>query len=751
MLREHIEQVLNNYKKAMNENFTGHPIATLLRTNFREDLEKIIDKPNKYKITGSAGQGNWTYSPWVAIFDKRITTSAQSGFYPVYLFKEDMNGVYLSLNQGATDLKNIYGNRKANEILETRSEDFRDKLSLKQPSNDLLKEIDLSVKNSPNAPYYESGNIYAKYYSLNNLPEEEELESDLKEILKLYDLLIEQNKPLKIVEDEEKIAESQDKFLRVFKDLADKSVNGRAGFPGGQEEVKLYWSSKLRIWLGSRKIENSRYWNGFGIDEPEEYSGRTITCEINFPIKGIKRAVAGAFAEDESGNVYVIHRGKLGGNYSKKTFDENYEGEWTRVQDGDMKTDIVVISRLDDPELPEHVKDFVYDVYRMKNGEINPEGEQDNSNSPKNTSFYSYLLKSGYFFDPKIVENFLLSLKVKPFVILTGNSGTGKTKLAQLFARYKSIQYRIVPVGANWTENRHLLGFYNIITKDYQETAALDLIKEASKSPENPHFLVLDEMNLSHVERYFADFLSSMESDEPIPLHSNRDENVPNELKIPDNLLVVGTVNVDETTYMFSPKVLDRANTIEFSTCPAEDYMLNNHKAYNPPNTEYIEDPLSNSDIRNCRISKLKEELENVTIDGEIPLWDTMASEITEFQKVLKKAGFDFGFRVIDEILRFMYVAWVYENRPETWDNWMRYFDAQIKQKMLPKLHGSQRVLEDVLRELLELCYPEAVDVPPHQLGDIQEEETLKYPSSALKIQEMSKVLYEQRYVSFIN
>lgn len=742
MLKKYIEEILRNYKTARTENFTQHSMAKLLKTDFPEYLEKLVGNSTKYKFSGSAGRGTWTHCPWVAVLDKSITETAQSGFYPVYLFKENMEGVYLSLNQGTDKLKETKKSQ-TKSILRSRSRNFRNKLnSLTHIPNDFLESIDLTTNNKSNAPFYEAGNIYALYYSLKNLPSEKTLESDLKEILKIYDLLVSENKPLKIVKDEEKIAESQNKFFGIFKNLADKVVKGKAGFQGGQKGGKIYWSNKLRIWLFSKKIESSRYWNVFGIKEPQEHLNNTIICEINFPIKDIKRAVAGAFAEDESGNVYVVHRGKLGGNYSKKTFDENYKGEWTKVQDGNTKTDVVVIGRLDDPKLPEHIRDFVYDVYRIKNGE--------EADSP-NTSFYSYLLKSGYFFDPKIVENFLLSLKVKPFVILTGNSGTGKTKLAQLFARYKSIQYRIVPVGANWTENRHLLGFYNIITKDYQGTAALDLIKEASESPENPHFLVLDEMNLSHVERYFADFLSSMESDETIPLHSNRDENVPNELKIPENLLVVGTVNVDETTYMFSPKVLDRANTIEFSTCPAEDYMLNNHKAYNPPNTEYIEDPLSDPDIRNCRISKLKKELENVTIDGEIPLWDTMASEITEFQKVLKKAGFDFGFRVIDEILRFMYVAWVYENRPETWDNWMRYFDAQIKQKMLPKLHGSQRVLEDVLRELLELCYPEAVDVPPHQLGDIQKEETLKYPSSALKIQEMSKVLYEQRYVSFIN
>ena len=71
-------------------------------------------------------------------------------------------------------------------------------------------------------------------------------------------------------------------------------------------------------------------------------------------------------------------------------------------------------------------------------------------------------------------------------------------------------------------------------------------------------------MNLSHVERYFADFLSALESGEKIPLHKNIVSEIEQEMKLPNNLMVVGTVNVDETTYMFSPKVLDRANVIEF-------------------------------------------------------------------------------------------------------------------------------------------------------------------------------------------
>ena len=263
---------------------------------------------------------------------------------------------------------------------------------------------------------------------------------------------------------------------------------------------------------------------------------------------------------------------------------------------------------------------------------------------------------------------------------------------------------------------------------------------------------MLDEMNLSHVERYFADFLSVMESGEKMPLHNNKVNEIPAKLKIPENLLVIGTVNVNETTYMFSPKVLNRANTIEFSTYPARNYMKEDYEYNNPKgNIGYLENPLSNLETRNYKIEELKDKLASVKIEDDIYLWDVLSEEINEFQEVLSKAGFDFGFRVINEILRFMYVAWIYENEPEIWDNWMRYFDAQIKQKMLPKLHGSQRVLENVLKGLFELCYMDSVDISPRYFKALEFNAKVKYLSSAKKIQQMDKVLNEQRYVSFIN
>lgn len=228
----------------------------------------------------------------------------------------------------------------------------------------------------------------------------------------------------------------------------------------------------------------------------------------------------------------------------------------------------------------------------------------------------------------------------------------------------KDPNYKIVPVGANWTENRHVLGFYNVITEEYNETPSYSLIKAAKNDIGSPYFLILDEMNLSHVERYFADFLSAIESGQPIPLYSNDDENY--ELDIPDNLLIVGTVNVDETTYMFSPKVLDRANTIEFPTMAAKEYMNSDFKEFDFKNINYLMNPLEDLDVRNMNVYDLKDIFMFINC-SEGNLWDVLSNELDLFQSILKKINFDFGFRVINEILRFMFVSWRYEDSPQNW------------------------------------------------------------------------------------
>lgn len=311
----------------------------------------------------------------------------------------------------------------------------------------------------------------------------------------------------------------------------------------------------------------------------------------------------------------------------------------------------------------------------------------------------------------------------------------------------KDPNYKIVPVGANWTENRHVLGFYNVITEEYNETPSYSLIKASKNDIGSPYFLILDEMNLSHVERYFADFLSAIESGQPIPLYSNDDENY--ELDIPDNLLIVGTVNVDETTYMFSPKVLDRANTIEFPTMAAKEYMNSDFKEFDFKNINYLMNPLEDLDVRNMNVYDLKDIFMFITC-SEGNLWDVLSNELDLFQSILKKINFDFGFRVINEILRFMFVSWRYEDSPQNWENWERYFDAQVKQKILPKLHGSQKAIGQTINELFNACLIERKNNADARLVDLTKDDC-RYYTSAVKLQNMAKILSNQRYVSFIN
>jgi 5-methylcytosine-specific restriction protein B len=232
--------------------------------------------------------------------------------------------------------------------------------------------------------------------------------------------------------------------------------------------------------------------------------------------------------------------------------------------------------------------------------------------------FYEAALDSNYQLSKDIALRFVSSLLTKPFVILTGLAGSGKTKLAVAFAKWicaSDDQICVVPVGADWSSREPLLGYPNALQKgDYikPESGVLDLLLQAKKSEEldegKPYFLILDEMNLSHVERYFADFLSAMESDEKIYLHSMESETVaPKRISIPKNLFIIGTVNIDETTYMFSPKVLDRANVIEFRISNTEmKYYFDNRKALKMQELFLNKDKNNSTGFLNCFLAKYK-------------------------------------------------------------------------------------------------------------------------------------------------
>ena len=365
-----------------------------------------------------------------------------------------------------------------------------------------------------------------------------------------------------------------------------------------------------------------------------------------------------------------------------------------------------------------------------------------------NEDFINNCKKTNLSFQVSLISRFAASLLTKPFVILTGLSGSGKTKLAQAFAMWiceNESQYKIVPVGADWTNREPLLGYPNALKERAYvkpESGALDLILQATKTPEKPFFLILDEMNLSHVERYFADFLSAMESGEEVLLHSGEEnwDDVPAKISLPKNLFIVGTVNIDETTYMFSPKVLDRASVIEFRVTVEE--MKNYLGNYKPLNMEALR----------AQGAAMGTSFVKIATDKSIAT--TAAKETTDkllmFFGELKKNGAEFGYRSASEILRFAEIAKLIE--PGWPDD--EILDAAIMQKLLPKLHGSRNKLTKILPVLGGFCLEKSDKIKENYFDNqdtiqFETDPNIRYRISFEKICRMYKNAIENGYANY--
>ena len=365
-------------------------------------------------------------------------------------------------------------------------------------------------------------------------------------------------------------------------------------------------------------------------------------------------------------------------------------------------------------------------------------------------SIIEYINETGLLYSPSLIKRFAFSLMAKRFLILSGLAGSGKTQLALAFAKAlvedKEKQMCVVSVGADWTNREPLLGYPNALKSgEYvkPENGVLDLLIEANK-PQNankPFFLILDEMNMSYVERYFADFLSAMESHEAIALWkecNNECEScecdVPERIGLPDNLFIIGTINVDETTYMFSPKVLDRANVIEFKI--SIDEMTEFLDGIGKIDCSSVSSKAAEMGADFIRLANCKE------FDNVEATTDTLKAFFTE----LKRVNAEFGYRSATEIFRFISQAHKNDDTAEKMSK-EEVLDAAILQKLLPKLHGSRKKLEPALKGLWKLCFdPSIKDTMQISRENI---EKAIYKESADKILRMYESAYANGFTSF--
>ena len=282
----------------------------------------------------------------------------------------------------------------------------------------------------------------------------------------------------------------------------------------------------------------------------------------------------------------------------------------------------------------------------------------------------------GYVYPPDVIRSYHVALQTKPLVILPGISGTGKTRLTRLYADAvhgiasggDNPFYLAVAVQPDWHNARDLLGYYNALTERFQPTPTLRMLLRAAADPAHPYFICLDEMNLARPEYYLAPILSALETAEHLldlgvpaeTVQTATGETLRNPLRLPLNLHWSGTVNVDESTFALSDKLLDRANVIELTVVDLVAWRSQSQGEFDPS------------------------------------AWQVLLAA----QPLLSAAGQPFGYRAVAEIGRYLEgAAGVLD--PST------ALDLQIKQKLLPKLRGEDTPrFRQALRELAALLQP---------------------------------------------
>lgn len=304
-----------------------------------------------------------------------------------------------------------------------------------------------------------------------------------------------------------------------------------------------------------------------------------------------------------------------------------------------------------------------------------------------------------YYKDVDLI-NFHTAMKSDGLVVLSGLSGTGKSQLALSYAKALQIPNEnigFIPVRPYWADDSDLIGFADTINSVYRpgDSGLVDLLIDAEKNPDQLYMVVFDEMNLARVEHYFSQFLSVLEmksNSRKIKLYSKElearmynHEKYPASVSVKSNILFVGTVNTDESTYQFSDKVLDRSNVINLEMVPffETSSAINTDNLIDTQSKNVTEIMVSKSifdKFKNCS------EANALTVDEKRMLWEIQQN----LSDVDKNIGI--GWRIVNQINDYLC------NLPQ--NNALKKataLDMQLNQRVWTKIRGS----EDQLKELL--------------------------------------------------
>lgn len=476
-------------------------------------------------------------------------------------------------------------------------------------------------------------------------------------------------------------------------------VNKKYG--NGDLSAALTAYSKFIVFINSKKTKGK-------FDVQEHIYGAFDSWEIIDEFTAVKHCDKSFFEHNSSGvpkGICWFFGADLLNSGESKSVDLIYNGQKYQAKISNDSTDRRRIQILWKSELGKMFASFRSDnttaTFR-KTDENTYEitikgGEKEMTTKEKIAAIKNYIAAKGFNYEGNLIENFYLSLKSKPFVILAGTSGTGKTRLVKLFAEAIDAEYKLVSVRPDWSDSSDLFGHVDLNQK-FVEGSVVKFVKQAELNPSKPYFLCLDEMNLARVEYYMSDILSAIETrrnvsgvivTDPIDVNYGNDTAAAGrygKLILPGNLYIVGTVNMDETTFPFSKKVLDRANTIEFSY--VDLLSLPSFSTETAPEVAEDNDFLVSEYIT----------LNDCDADDKGYIGG-ICTTLSRVNGILEMANLHVGYRIRDEI-----VFYLLNNKKADLLDEKAAFDNQIMQKILPRIQGSSESIKKMLEELLKIC-----------------------------------------------
>jgi len=741
-IRDGIEQILDEYARARTGQFgsTAAVWATFEGLNDAFSTSPPVVSRPTLSAHWSAGRGNWARIPWISFLDARETRTTQKGVYPVLLFREDLTGVYMTLAQGVTEPRNTLGRTGMTSYLESIAFDVqRQAPELRAAGFGLEKTMDLRT-DAQLGRDYELSVIAHKLYEKGRVPSDSEILRDLETVLIAYDRYIEN----RATAEAEPALEQANAFMIYVGNASETNLRvgldkGVWGFPASPADLP-----NLRV--GDLVVFASGYTGGSPRVPPEEWTNHNVQRVV------VGRVTRPAYVdsspvwpdEAENGRTYA-HR---------FTFDELGLYEDVPLGGGEAISEVAAeklrmsaINRGHGYLAPIEGSPLLESVL---------EGEDQFAPVPLleiAEQFSQEIQDAGLVLPEERPIACLAALIAKPFAMFTGLSGSGKTQLALRLGDWFGAaggepRHLVVAVRPDWTGPEALFGYEDALRPRSQDGRAawhvpppLEFMLRAVHEPERPYLMILDEMNLAHVERYFSDYLSAAESREPVLPNLEREASggaqswrirpgAPQLVPIPRNLWVVGTVNVDETTYMFSPKVLDRAFVFEFRVTTQE---LAAELAR--PSSLAGADPAILRSV--LEISRDDSWHDSHPHDAR----DQLVDELRAVHALLASSGHEFGHRVMAESLRFAAI-YASSGKPDVDEA----LDLIAMQKLLPRLHGSRRRLEPVLKALMTWAGAEDRSEDDEVAGV---DEDARLPRTVTKLRRMLASLRANQFVSF--